>query len=64
MKCIWQLLPKRRWRKRAPQDYDLFVVDVEMPGMDGFEFVARARSMPALSDVPCILVTSRNSPRG
>jgi two-component system chemotaxis sensor kinase CheA len=33
-----------------------------MPGMDGFEFVARTRAMPALSDVPCILVTSRNSP--
>jgi two-component system chemotaxis sensor kinase CheA len=44
-------------------DYDLFVVDVEMPGMDGFEFVALARSTPALSHVPAILVTSRNSPQ-
>jgi two-component system chemotaxis sensor kinase CheA len=48
--------------KARDADYDLFVVDVEMPGMDGFEFVARARSTPALSDVPCILVTSRNAP--
>ena len=48
--------------KAHVEDYDLFVVDVEMPGMDGFEFVARTRAMPALSDVPCILVTSRNSP--
>jgi len=49
--------------KARTEDYDLFVVDVEMPGMDGFEFVARTRSTPALSDVPCILVTSRNSPQ-
>jgi two-component system chemotaxis sensor kinase CheA len=48
--------------KARIEDYDLFVVDVEMPGMDGFEFVARTRAMPTLSDVPCILVTSRNSP--
>jgi two-component system chemotaxis sensor kinase CheA len=45
------------------QDYDLFVVDVEMPGMDGFEFVTQVRSNPALSNVPCILVTSRSSPQ-
>lgn len=49
--------------KARSADYDLFVVDVEMPGMDGFEFVARAGSTPALADVPCILVTSRNSPQ-
>ena len=42
--------------------YSLFLVDVEMPGIDGFEFVARARADPALQDTPCILVTSRNAP--
>ena len=47
--------------KAREKNYDLFVVDVEMPGMDGFEFVAHARSTPALSSVPAILVTSRNS---
>lgn len=49
--------------KARTEDYDLFVVDVEMPGMDGFEFVAHTRTNPALSGVPCILVTSRNSPQ-
>lgn len=49
--------------KARAQEYDLFVVDVEMPGMNGFEFVTLARSTPALSDVPSILVTSRNSPQ-
>ena len=39
--------------KARAADYDLFVVDVEMPGMDGFEFVARARSTPALVARAC-----------
>ena len=43
-------------------DYSLFLVDVEMPGMDGFSFVERTRADPALREVPCILVTSRNAP--
>jgi two-component system, chemotaxis family, sensor kinase CheA len=43
------------------QRYGLFVVDVEMPGMDGFEFVARTRGDPALRETPAIMVTSRGS---
>lgn len=42
--------------------YGLFLVDVEMPGMDGFEFVERTRADPELSRTPAILVTSRNAP--
>jgi two-component system, chemotaxis family, sensor kinase CheA len=41
--------------------YALFLVDVEMPGMDGFTFIERTRGDPALRDVPAILVTSRAS---
>ena len=41
--------------------YGLFLVDVEMPGMDGFAFVERTRADPDLRDIPCILVTSRVS---
>ena len=43
--------------------YALFLVDVEMPGMDGFTFVERARADPALHDIPSIIVTSRSSPQ-
>ncbi|MDH0863433.1 response regulator, partial [Mitsuaria sp. GD03876] len=42
--------------------YALILVDVEMPGMDGFEFVARIRGDAALRDIPAVLVTSRNAP--
>jgi two-component system chemotaxis sensor kinase CheA len=42
--------------------YALCLVDVEMPGMDGFTFVERIRADAALKDVPAILVTSRSAP--
>jgi two-component system chemotaxis sensor kinase CheA len=41
--------------------YALFLVDVEMPGMDGFSFVERTQTDPLLRDVPSVLVTSRDS---
>jgi two-component system chemotaxis sensor kinase CheA len=41
--------------------YSLFLVDVEMPGMDGFTFVERTRAEAALRAVPAILVSSRSS---
>lgn len=41
--------------------YSLFIVDVEMPGMDGFGFVAQTRADPVLRDTPAILVTSRDA---
>jgi two-component system, chemotaxis family, sensor kinase CheA len=42
--------------------YGMFIVDVEMPGMNGFEFIARTRQMNELRDIPAVLVTSRNDP--
>lgn len=48
--------------KARAKQYGLFLVDVEMPGMDGFEFVSRTRADARLSAVPSILVTSRSSP--
>ncbi len=46
----------------ALRRYALFLVDVEMPGMDGFTFVERTRKDPRFSAIPAILVTSRASP--
>jgi two-component system chemotaxis sensor kinase CheA len=42
--------------------YALFLVDVEMPGMDGFTFIERIRADRDLRDIPAVLVTSRTSP--
>jgi two-component system chemotaxis sensor kinase CheA len=43
------------------RQYALFLVDVEMPGIDGFTFIERIRADAALRHTPAILVTSRAS---
>ena len=48
--------------KAKQRRYGLFLVDVEMPGMDGFGFVETIRADPDLRAIPAILVTSRNAP--
>lgn len=48
--------------KARARPYALFLVDVEMPGIDGFAFIDRARTDPQLSNVPAVLVSSRAEP--
>ena len=38
--------------------YDLIFLDVQMPGMDGFELCTKIRSMPTNKTTPVIFVTS------
>jgi two-component system chemotaxis sensor kinase CheA len=47
--------------KAREKQYGLFLVDVEMPGIDGFEFVSRTQADTVLRTVPSILVTSRSA---
>lgn len=46
--------------RRRP--HGLFLVDVEMPGIDGFTFIELTRADPTLSTTPAILVSSRAAP--
>jgi two-component system chemotaxis sensor kinase CheA len=48
--------------KALKRRYALFLVDVEMPGMNGFEFLERTRAEAELCRVPALLVTSRSDP--
>ena len=51
-----------RWHRRARQScklgIDLVLLDVVMPGLDGFDVCRRIRQDPAGQDVPVIMVTT------
>jgi two-component system chemotaxis sensor kinase CheA len=47
--------------KARQNRFDLFLVDIEMPGIDGFEFIRLSHEDPLLRGTPSILVTSRSS---
>ncbi len=40
----------------------LFIVDLMMPGMDGFALIKAVRHDPSLQDLPTILLTHRTTP--
>jgi CheY-like chemotaxis protein len=37
--------------------FDLLLVDLQMPGMDGFEMMRRVRADPELADLPIVVIT-------
>jgi len=41
---------------------DLVLLDVMMPGMDGFEVCKRMRENPAVENIPVIFLTAKNDP--
>ncbi len=43
--------------KKLGSGFDLILLDVMMPGMDGFEFTRRIREHPDYFDIPIIMVT-------
>ncbi|MEV8503374.1 response regulator [Actinoplanes sp. NPDC051475] len=47
--------------KARSRRYGLYLTDIDMPGIDGFTFVAETRADPDLAGVPAILVSSRAS---
>ena len=42
---------------------DLFLVDVNMPLMDGYTFLRRVRCDPMLRDIPAIVISTTNGER-
>ena len=41
---------------------DVIFLDINMPGVDGFEVMAYFRRLPQLKDVPVIIITSDDQP--
>jgi signal transduction histidine kinase/DNA-binding response OmpR family regulator len=54
--------PARALEAVALRHPDIIVLDVMMPGMDGFEFCSRLRQHPAGMDVPVLMVTALDDP--
>jgi diguanylate cyclase (GGDEF)-like protein len=41
-----------------PSKYGVLVLDVMMPGMDGFEVLKRMKSIPGVADIPALFLTA------
>ena len=46
--------------QRAAAPPDLVLLDIEMPRMDGFEFLSTIRSQKGRADLPIVMLTSRS----
>ncbi|HZP86987.1 MAG TPA: response regulator [Burkholderiales bacterium] len=46
----------------AGRKYDLSLLDVVMPGMDGYELCRKIKQDPSKRDMPVVMLTSRSSP--
>src|SRR3984893_4147662 len=40
------------------RDFDIVLVDDEMPKMDGITFIGELRSLPKFADIPIVMITS------
>ncbi len=45
----------------AEEDFDLAILDVKVPGMDGFELLAKLRDIPRYGGVPIVMLTGMGS---
>tara|TARA_B100000315_G_C14211650_1_gene422340 strand:+ start:180 stop:566 length:387 start_codon:yes stop_codon:yes gene_type:complete len=55
---IGMLLSRLRWHKP-----DLILLDVSMPGLDGFEVLRRLKKDPKTSKIPVVMLTVRDDSR-
>jgi chemosensory pili system protein ChpA (sensor histidine kinase/response regulator) len=65
-KAGWTALPARDGvealdlLQRSSRPPDLILLDIEMPRMDGFEFLSTVRSQKGRADLPIVMLTSRS----
>lgn len=48
-------------RKLSESDFDLALVDINMPVMDGLKLISLMRGDPSLCDVPVVVITSEGA---
>jgi two-component system chemotaxis response regulator CheY len=49
------------WRVKNERPFDLLVVDVHMPTMDGLSFIREVKALPSYATTPIVVVTSDSS---
>jgi two-component system, chemotaxis family, sensor kinase CheA len=47
----------------AGEDFDVIISDIEMPGMNGFEFASTVKKTPRWKDTPIVALSSHATPR-
>jgi putative two-component system response regulator len=55
------LEPAQALAAARSRDFDIVLVDYEMPKMDGITFIRELRSLPKFTDIPLVMITSIES---
>jgi CheY-like chemotaxis protein len=53
--------PRKAYDLLTQRKFDLVFLDVDMPGMNGFELCAKLRQLPAHKETPVVFVTNLNN---
>ena len=56
--CIWNSVGEDGLAAAAAHKPDLILMDIQLPGLDGYEATRRLKADPALRSIPIIVVTS------
>lgn len=48
------------WELAQSKAFDVALIDLELPGLDGFALISRLRSSPRTRQLPVIVITARN----
>jgi len=60
LKCVSVEDPMAAFKMLSETKFDLIFLDVDMPGMSGFELCTKLRTLPAHKKTPVVFVTSLN----
>ncbi|QGM44312.1 hybrid sensor histidine kinase/response regulator [Methylocystis heyeri] len=47
------------WNRLTTEDFDLALLDIEMPGLDGFGLLEKLRADPRFAQLPVVMLTGR-----
>ena len=50
--------------EKRKDDIVLVILDIVMPGMDGFAFMEEARTRESIRNIPIVVATTENDPAG